>query len=289
MNSITLCAPAKINLFLSVFPKRSDGYHDLDTIFQSVSLYDRLTVEKSDTADIHLTCSDPSLPCDNRNLAYRAALTFFSAFGMSFGVNIHLEKQIPSQAGLGGGSADAAAVLHALNALCDYPFSRQKLAGIGASLGADVPFCVLGGTYHASGIGEVLHKTAPLPSCFLIVAMGDVGVSTKEAYATLDTFPLEQEPHADAALQALCDGDLSKVCASLYNSFERVCPVALPLKQAIADCGANGALMSGSGSAVFGIFTNSERAHFCVDRLKSQGYRAYLCTPLAEEEVFAVH
>ncbi len=286
MNTITANAPAKINLFLSVTGKREDGYHNLDSIMQSVSLCDRITAEKSDGADIQFTCSDPSLPSDRSNLAYRAAELFFETFGMSFGVRIRLDKQIPSQAGLGGGSADAAAVLHCLNALCDYPFSRKKLAKMGAKLGADVPFCVLGGTYRAQGIGEILDPLPPLPPCYFAIGMGPIGMSTKDAYSQLDATPIPQEPTADDLCDALSEKDYSQICKLVYNSFERISPMVEPLKALIARTGADAVMMSGSGTAVFGIFTDRDRAGYCVDQLHKNGYRGYLCSPLREENVF---
>ncbi len=286
MNTVTVSAPAKINLFLSVTEKREDGYHNLDSVMQSVSLCDRITAEKGDGADIQFSCSDPSLPCDKRNLGYQAAKVFFEEFGMSFGVRIHLEKQIPSQAGLGGGSADAAAILHCLNALCDYPFSQNKLAKLGAKLGADVPFCVLGGTYRAQGIGEVLTQLTPLPTCYFAIGMGPVGMSTKDAYSQLDATPVPNEPTADPICDAISAGNYSGICQLIYNSFERISPIVEPLKKLIASTGADAVMMSGSGTAVFGMFTDVHRAAYCVDQLHKQGYRGYLCSSMREEDVF---
>ncbi len=281
MEHLTVCAYAKINLFLSVGPRRSDGYHDLASIFQRISLCDEIQIAKSGDGGISFTCSDPALPCDENNLAVRAAKAFFSALGRSFGVKIHLEKRIPSQAGLGGGSADAAAVLSALNELANFPFSQSELAKIGATLGADVPFCIYGGAMTANGIGEILVPCAPLCDVFLVIAKGNAGISTKDAYQALDARGVAECRSYDAMVVALKSCDIDAICASLFNDFETVTDIHLPLKDALLTHGAKGALMSGSGSAVFGIFADKACAQRCALSLQKEGYFATVCTPQA--------
>ncbi len=280
MEEITQKAYAKINLFLSVGAKRADGYHDIESIFHRISLHDDLKITKSGDSGIVFTCSDPSLPCGETNLAVRAALLFFERWGQSFGVTIHLEKHIPSQAGLGGGSADAAAVLCGLNTLAGEPFSKSELAAMGATLGADVPFCVLGGCMVAKGIGELLTQHDVLPPLPLVVAKGDIGISTKDAYAALDARGVLACRSCQAMLDAIASGDISDVAKLLQNDFETVTDVHLPLKSALAEAGAIGTLMSGSGSAVFGIFATDNEAISCAENLRKHGYFAEVCHPI---------
>ncbi len=280
MDFMTEKAYAKVNLFLSVGARRPDGYHELCSIFQRISLCDEVKIAKSGVGEIVFTCSDPFLPCDDKNLAVRAAKAFFVAWGQSFGVTIHLEKRIPSQAGLGGGSADAAAVLCALNALGNHPFSKEELAAIGAKLGADVPFCIYGGAMMAQGIGEILTPCAPLQDVFLVVAKGDVGISTKDAYGALDARGVSECRSCDAMLSALADADPLRVASLLSNDFEYATDLHRPLKEALLQGGAIGALMSGSGSAVFGIFPEESAAQACARDLQKDGYFATVCVPM---------
>ncbi len=280
MTELTIFAYAKVNLFLSVRERRADGYHELDTVFQSISLCDTLTLSRQGTG-IVLACDDPTLPTGEKNLAYRAAQAFFAAYGQSFGVKIALQKRIPSQAGLGGGSADAAAVLLGLNQLCGEPFDRASLAALGATLGADVPFCVRGGAQHARGFGQELTPCAPLPDCSVLCVMGKEGISTGEAFAALDRDGLATEPSSTAMLEALTRGDYRSVCENLYNSFERVTPAAPTLVARLCALGADGARLSGSGAAVFALFSDAVAARAAQASLCADGYRADLCHPIS--------
>ena len=280
MTDLTLSAYAKINLFLSVREHRGDGFHELDTVFQSISLCDTLTLSRTGEG-ISFVCDAPSLPSGEGNLAYRAAQAFFCAYGQSFGVKIELKKRIPAQAGLGGGSSDAAAVLLGLNDLCDAPFSRKQLAALGATLGADVPFCVLGGAQHARGFGQELTPCASLPNCTILCVMGKEGISTKEAFAALDRDGLATEPSADGMLDALTRGDYRAICAQLYNSFERVTPAAPALVERLCALGANGARLSGSGAAVFALFSDTTTAQAAKTILCADGYRVDVCHPIS--------
>ena len=179
MKRLTVPAPAKLNLSLDIVGVREDGYHLLRMIMQTIDLCDQIVLERAD--EISLTCNLPELPCDERNLAVRAAHAFFERTGLPGGVRMTLDKNIPHGAGMGGGSADAAAVLKGLNELCGTDLSQQELCEIGLRLGADVPFCIVGGTQLAEGVGERLTPLPPLPDCFLLVAKPEQGVSTPEA------------------------------------------------------------------------------------------------------------
>ena len=179
---VNVDAPAKINLFLDIRGKRSDGYHIVSMVMQSISLCDEITVSRTDDGDIKIVCSDENIPLDETNTVYKAVELFFKETEKeNKGIEIKIKKNIPTEAGLGGGSTDAAAVLHALNKLYDTELSRKELAEIGAEIGADVPFCVYGGTMSASGIGTILSPLPDLPECYLVIVKPNIGVCTEQA------------------------------------------------------------------------------------------------------------
>lgn len=289
---LTTKAPAKINLFLDVTAKRADGYHDIRSIMQTVDLCDTVTVESLDAAsgvtDIILTCSDPTLPCNEKNLAHKAAVAFFGAVGMeSYSCRIHIDKVIPMEAGLAGGSSDAAAVLRLLNELYGSPLSQDELCKTGASIGADVPFCIVGGTCLCEGIGEVLTQLPPMPDAHIVIARGGEGVSTPAAYCLVDErwnndFSVSGG-NIDKITSALSAGDLCGIVGGMYNIFEDVIlpghSVASRLKEIMLECGAVGAMMSGSGPSVFGIFLNKEDAVRAVERT-GEISRSFHCSVL---------
>lgn len=280
MATITVLAPAKINLSLDVGAVMPNGYHPVTTVMQAVSLFDEVTVSRSAEQGIRLCCSDAALVCDRRNTALRAALAFEQRFGPLGGIDIYLKKGIPMQAGLAGGSTDAAAVLTALNRLFGSPFSLSALCEMASSVGADVPFCLQGGTQLATGIGTTLSPAPPMPDCALVIAKPAIGVSTAEAYKAIDAAPL-CDGTTPAMLAALQSGDIGAVAAALGNRFEKA--LALPqvsaLRDAMLQMGALGAQMSGSGSAVFGIFDNEQKAAACAQALSQQVFVA-VCRPL---------
>lgn len=281
MTKVTVNAPAKINLTLNIEGRREDGYHLLSSVFQTISLADRVTLEKSSTEGIVLSLSDPALPCDERNTAYKAARVFFETTGITPCVKIDVDKIIPQQAGLGGGSADAAGVLVGLNTLFEAGLSEAQLCALGERVGADVPFCIVGGTAMVTGIGEIIEPIAPLPLCFIVVAKPPVGVSTATAYAAVDsvkTVPADQK----AMVKAIENGDMNAVGRLLSNAFEQA--LDLPdVKKALAIMRKNaplGCMMSGSGSAVFALFENERQTDACVHSLMSS-VQTYRCVPCA--------
>lgn len=254
MNTITLHAHAKINLTLDILGRRADGYHDLSMVMQSVSLYDVLTVSKRSNGFV-LHCAHPDMPREG-SLVHRAFAAFFAETGLNGGAECTLECRIPMQAGLGGGSADAAAMLIALNTLYDSPLTEEMLCRIGRTLGADVPFCVMGGTRLAEGIGEQLQPLPAPPPCGIVLIKPPVGASTVEQFARADRIPNLPHPSAARMIQALRDRSLPAVAAALGNSFEAVIGLSevAHCRQILQTLGACGACMSGSGSTVYGIF-----------------------------------
>jgi 4-diphosphocytidyl-2C-methyl-D-erythritol kinase len=289
LDKITLDAPAKLNLWLEVCGRRPDGYHDIYTVMYTVNsgLYDTVELELTPQsgvsfeiesgADLEFSC----VPANESNLAYRAAQAFFGRVceydpGASGGVKIKLVKRIPAGAGLGGGSSDAGAVLRGLNLLFGNPIPVIKLREAGRSLGADVPFCVSGGVATASGIGDILGACPEPPEFCTVIAMPRDPVKTVSAYAALDMLDYTRRS-PDAFLAALESGDRNAFCAELFNRFEDVSPTAASLKFDFKALGSAGSCMSGSGSAVFGLFGDRRDALHAEKALRQKGFFAKLC------------
>ena len=265
MITLTGCAFAKVNLTLDVLGKREDGYHDLCSVMQTISLHDEITLELNTGELWQMFCDADGVPCDSRNLAWKAARVFFDAIGWEpDGISIRIHKQIPSQAGLGGGSADAAAVLRMLNEWKNAPLSTQELCALGAKVGSDVPFCVLGGTALAEGRGERLTRLPDAPQMYFAVYKPNAAFSTPELFAKLDAVTITKRPDTAAMCQALCCGDKAAVGGCLCNVFEQAVADSFPelaeIKSVMLNSGALGAQMTGSGSAVFGIFETEAAA-----------------------------
>lgn len=276
-------APAKLNLTLDVLGKRPDGYHDLKMVMQSVELSDTLTVETGTGEDLKVRTDLSFLPNNEKNLAAAAALAFQAQTGRDLGgVAIAIEKHIPVCAGMGGGSSDAAAVLRALNGMLGAGYVPLDLAKIGEAVGSDVPYCVLGGTALAEGRGEVLTPLPALPRCHVVICKPPFPISTPELFRAVDGVRLRCRPDTDGVLSALAAGDLGGVARRMYNVFEDVLPARLyarvaEIKNALIQCGALGANMSGSGPTAFGLFGRREAAQEAQACL-SQRYRdTFLC------------
>ena len=282
--TVTVPANAKINLYLDVVGRRENGYHEIESVMQTLSLSDTLTATR-EGADVVLDTGGV-LPADGSNLVVRAAEAYFAASGVRFGVHFHLQKRIPMAAGMGGGSADAAAALKALNRLDSERFSVAELAEIGAAVGADVPFLVYGGTALCRGIGEEITPLGGRLSATVVVAVDGEGVSTPWAFSLLDEhyhhfadFKTEHTPRP--LIEALEKGDFSATVSALFNRFEAVVepqrPAVTELKRELLRYGADAVQMSGSGPTVFGIFANEAAAQRATDYLKNCGVRAYCC------------
>jgi 4-diphosphocytidyl-2-C-methyl-D-erythritol kinase len=269
-----LNAYAKVNLFLEIAGKRPDGYHTLDSVMQSVSLSDTVRVELTD-GGIELSCSDPTLPCGRENTAVRAAGAFFAASGAGGGCRIRIDKRIPSQAGLGGGSADAAAVLASLERLCGGPLGVSGLRDVAARVGSDVPFCLAGGLRRVGGAGELTGPRLNGPKLHLLISKPVMGISTPGAYSELDrlhgNFLGHEAERPDRLMCALDSGCAGTVADGLYNRFEEVLPTVCP---AAGDFLAGlrrlfgRALMSGSGSSAFAVFGTEEEAVCALGRVR---------------------
>lgn len=274
-------APAKINLALDITGKREDGYHTLQTVFQSINWYDRVSVELlSNSEDVIFSCSDKALETP-KNTAYKAATLFRQTVGIKSGCAVTVEKSIPQQAGLAGGSADAAGVLAALNRLTGYPLSSDALCDLGAKIGADVPFCLLGGTAFGEDTGIKLTSLPSLAPCYIVVVKPDGGVSTPQAYARWDTAENVIHPDVSGMCAALTARDMDGVLCRVSNTFEQ--PLSLPHTENICRMlksnGAVAACLSGSGSAVFGIFLQPQSAQNSVEQLQKQYPQTRLCQP----------
>ncbi len=257
-------ACAKINLGLDVLRKRADGYHEVKMIMQTVDICDDLTLERREEPGITLRIEGARLPADENNLAYRAAALLTERGRIKEGVLITLRKRIPIAAGMAGGSADAAAVLRGMNTLFTLGYSTEELKKLGVALGADIPYCIEGGTMLSEGIGEILTPLSPPPACHLVVAKPDIDVSTAFVYGHLQADRLSFHPDIDGMAEALAKGDLKGITDRLGNVLETVTikefPVVGRLKERMCETGAENALMSGSGPTVFGIYMDEEKA-----------------------------
>lgn len=283
---INVLAPAKINLSLDVNGLRSDGYHSVSTVMQAVSLYDEVVLTSNDSGEITVSCGYPGVPCDESNIVYKAAVQFFNYTKISqSGVHIEIKKTIPTQAGLGGGSSDGAAVLVGLNRMFDTHLKAKELCSIGEKVGADVPFCINGGTQYGTGTGTTLEKIRSMPRANLVICKPkDVSVSTKEAYAKVDKLPPKLADYSKYLIRSIYNGDLRNFCATLYNDFEEALqiPQVAEIKKIMYQNKAHGALMSGSGSAVYGIFSSERKAKKCIEVLKENYDEVFLCKPVKD-------
>lgn len=281
----TVIAPAKLNLFLDITGKRSDGYHIVNMVMQSVSLFDEVTVSTEDGSDIKVSCTDEEIPCDSTNTAYIAAQKFFEYAEMpQTGLSIKIKKRIPSQAGMAGGSTDAAAVIVALNEMFATNYSQTELAEIGEEVGADVPFCIYGGTMTATGIGTILSPLPDIPDCFIVVVKPDIKISTKAAYKKSDEIGYEDCESPEKIVDAVCNGSIKAIGRNLYNKFEEIVdvPEIETIKSYMKNFGAVGACLTGSGSAIFGIFEEKSDADDCVCKLETIFHDVYLVRPTTE-------
>lgn len=283
--SITILAPAKINLFLDVAGRRDDGYHDLLSVMQTVGVFDRISVTRKDADDgeksIEVNC-DNGAPRGEENTVYRAAEAFFKRTGEeSYNVSFFIEKRIPSMSGLGGGSSDAAAALIALDQLFGSELQPGDLISIGESVGSDVPFCIKKGTCVVTGRGEKLESCAPMPDCVMVIAVpNEEKISTAEAYSLIDV--IDAGADIGKMISAVSECSLEKMGDSAFNKFEYVLPAtsSVPkIKNILLSHGAKMALMSGSGPSVFALFDSVASAKSAAEALSDEA-ETFVCSPV---------
>ena len=268
-------AMAKINLSLDVLRRREDGYHELRMIMQTINLYDELTITKTKQTGIKLSCDQKWLPCDEHNLIYKAAKLLYDICDIDTGVSIDLKKNIPIAAGMAGGSSDAAATLVGMNALFSLGLTTKELQKLGVKIGADVPYCIEGGTVLSEGIGEILTPVSKMPSCYVVIAKPHISVSTKYVYENLHANTLTYHPDVDGMIKAIEQEDMEQMADKLGNVLETVTVNKYPELEKMKDClrqnGALGALMSGSGPTIFGLFKEKDTAQKAFDTLQATG------------------
>ena len=278
-NSVTVQAPAKLNLALDVVGLLPNGYHDLDMTMQAITLYERVVLRRSPY--LNLTLPGSTVAPNNKNTAIKAALAFFHYTGLLAGVDITIHKKVPVRAGMAGGSADAAAVLVGLNALYGARLSMSELCALGAKVGADVPFALMGGTCRVQGVGDLIKALPPCPDCWFTVVMPDYGVSTPEAFAAYDTVGSSVHPDCEAQEAAIRAGDLDALCAAAGNALEE-CSGAKDneaIKALLREQGAVTALMTGSGAAVFGVFREEAAARAAAAAAKRRWKQVCVAQP----------
>lgn len=279
MNAIRLEARAKINLSLDVLGKKPDGYHELKMIMQSIRLHDSLTLSRGQE-ELEVTSSFHGLPTGTGNIAYRAAALLCQRYGIKEGLHIHIEKHIPIAAGLAGGSTDAAAVIRGMNRLFSLNLQEEEMMELGKELGADVPFCIRGGTCLAEGIGEILTPLPAFRRVPLVLVKPPIGVSTAWVYRNLQLDRITERPDTDMLLNAMAGRRLEELASGMRNVLETVTveahPIIRQIKDSLVEQGALGSMMSGSGPSVFGIFQDLQQADFAYRKFRKQGWRCFL-------------
>jgi len=275
MNSMELKARAKINLSLDVLGKRADGYHEVRMLMQTVELHDTVYLEEAGKGIIDVECDCQGIPAGRGNIAYKAAELFIAKYGIGSGVRIRIEKRIPAAAGLAGGSADAAAVLKGMNGMFSLGLGQDSLMELGLSLGADVPYCIMGGTALAEGLGEILTQLGSMAGMDIVLVKPDIDVSTAWVYGNFDPDAVVSRPDTDALLKAVGEGRADALAANMANVLETVTAkkygIIGEIKGRLMELGAMGSAMTGSGPAVFGIFPDRESAMRAYTALKREG------------------
>ncbi|MBB6215569.1 4-diphosphocytidyl-2-C-methyl-D-erythritol kinase [Anaerosolibacter carboniphilus] len=279
MKELKIRGRAKINLSLDVLRRREDGYHEVKMIMQQVDLYDEITLREIEEG-IKLECNCEFIPVDEGNIAYRAAKLIKEKYHIQQGIYIHIDKNIPVAAGLAGGSTNAAAVLLGLNNLWDLGADKEALMELGMKLGADVPFCILGGAALAEGIGEKLTPIQGLENTWVVLCKPNIGVSTADVYKNLDVNKIQQRPDTERILDALCRKDIQVVAGNLKNVLEQVTeqmhPIVRDIKRRMLEYNALGSIMSGSGPTVFGLYKDYNKAKSAYDNLNKVYKQTYV-------------
>lgn len=275
MDKISLKALAKINLGLDVVRRREDGYHEVRMIMQTIHLFDRVNIEKTSEPGVRIKTNLSYLPVNENNLIYKAGRLLMDEFDITEGVSVDLEKRIPVAAGMAGGSTDAAAMLYGMNKMFGLGLSMQELKDRGVKIGADVPYCLMRGTALAEGIGEKLKSLPPMIKCPVLIAKPQISVSTKFVYENLKLDEMAKHPDIDQLIKDIKAKDLQGVCDHMGNILETVTipnyPIIAEIKKNMIENGATGAMMSGSGPTVFGLFDDAEKAKQAYKAMKKSG------------------
>lgn len=279
MKAIEIKAVAKINLSLDVVGKRPDGYHDLRMIMQTIGLHDTVCIERCGSS-LEVVCGHKWVPDGCENIAYKAAELLMSRYDIKDGVKIHIAKKIPVAAGLAGGSTNAAAVMKGINSLFSLGIDERTLMDLGKQIGADVPYCIRGGTMLAEGIGEILTPLVPLPKTHLVLVKPKIGVSTAWVYKILKISGIDKRPDTDLLVRKVNEGNIREVAANMKNVLETVTvqryKVVGEAKQRLMEFGAYGSMMSGSGPSVFGIFGSRQQAEKALGQIESNKWESFL-------------
>ena len=281
MDKVTVIAPAKINLSLDILGVDERGYHLLDMIMQTVSLFERVTVSKK-KKDITLSSNARDRPTDSKNVAVKAAMLFFEYTGIQGGAHIHIKKTVPIKAGMAGGSADAAGVIVGLDKIYETNLTRRQMCEIGAKAGSDVPFMIMGGTKRVQGVGEIIKPCPPMPKCHLVICMPDKGVSTPAAFANYDTLGEKTLVETDKLVAAMEENDIYGVAKYMANDLEKAAAseYTQPIKEELIQQGAIGSVMTGSGAAVFGVFDDEDKAKAAVEYFRSRVRSVFIAKPV---------
>ncbi|MEG3028879.1 MAG: 4-(cytidine 5'-diphospho)-2-C-methyl-D-erythritol kinase [Oscillospiraceae bacterium] len=280
MKEVNVIAPAKLNLSLDVVGVDSKGYHLLDMVMQSVSVFERLTLVQQDT--ISITSNAKFIPTDEKNTAVKAAMNFFEYTKLKGGVHIHVRKAVPIKAGMAGGSADAAGVIVGLDHMYGTKLTMEQMCEIGIVTGSDVPFMLRGGTKRVKGTGEIILPAPPMPPCYFVICMPAKGVSTPQAFAAYDTLGEKVKVDTDSLMGAIKHKKLTDIAKYMANDLEKAAgsPDTQPIKEKLLELGALGSLMTGSGSAVFGLFDDEKKAEAAVMYFRGQVKSAFLARPV---------
>ncbi|WP_295209063.1 4-(cytidine 5'-diphospho)-2-C-methyl-D-erythritol kinase [Ruminococcus sp.] len=283
-NNLKIKAYGKLNLALDIVGRRDDGYHMLNTIMQSVSCYDLIDITLAEGEGIEIRCDLEFFPTGEDNIMTKAVHAFKAYTGIDYGCKIifTVEKNLPSQAGMGGGSADCAAVLQGLNFIFDTKLTDEQLCEIGVKLGADVPFCIVGGTQLCQGVGEILSRL-PSPDCWFVVVKPDVGISTPEAFKKYDSIVNPKRCNMDVMLRALGEKNLLRMCPNMFNVLEYAaeCDEISKAEAELKSVGALSAMMTGSGSAIYGVFFDEQSAQTAFEKLSDWKYKC-VCKPVKQ-------
>lgn len=291
MEAVNLKCPAKINLSLDVVGERRDGYHLLRTIMQSVSLYDEVEIKKNKSG-INIECDIKDIPIDEKNTAYKAAKLMIDEFSLDFGFDISIHKNIPYAAGLAGGSADAAGVIKGISKLMNLNLNLDDMKSIGLKVGADVPYCLIGGTALSEGIGEIITPLKEIPLTYFVIAKPDLFVSTMEVFKKLRMDEIPRHPDTDKLIKYIEDGNIKLLSEDMANVLETVTikehPIIFEIKKIMRDFDALGSIMSGSGPSVFGVFDNMPLAEKCYHRLRDYLKDVFLVSSVSQEYLQAI-